>query len=107
MSGAVQRKSGFSNAGSRKAAIFIICISAVTVWWVLTPHEPAYQGKLLSSWLRDFDYSSERGVAARAAVRPIGTNALPTLIHYLNHRDGRFKMWLIAFLQKYGISARV
>lgn len=58
--------------------------------------------------LRDFDYGSHRGAAARAAVRAIGTNSLPTLIRYLEHRDSLFKLRFIAFVQQLDIwKARV
>ena len=89
----------------RKAAFFIICLLALTVSWFLIPREPAYQGKALSTWLRDFDFRSQQGAGARAAVRAIGTNSLPTLISYLTHRDKPLKLRFVAFARQHGILA--
>ena len=86
----------------RRAVVFIICLLALIVWWFLIPREPAYQGKSLSTWLRDFDFRSQQGAAARAAVRAIGTNSLPTLIGYLTHRDKPFKLRFVAFARQHG-----
>ena len=73
----------------------------VTFWRVSLPSEPKYQGKALSLWLRDLDYGSQRGAAARSAIREMGTNSLPKLIQYLTHHDNKLKLRVIAVIQQH------
>src|SRR4030095_15746165 len=53
------------------------------------PREPVHQGKPLTEWLGGFDhnYESTNYSASRAAIRAMGTNALPFLIRYLRAKD--------------------
>ncbi len=53
--------------------------------WPRRPPEPSYQGKRLGEWLRQYDVSfmPRPNTNADAAIREIGTNALPYLLNQL------------------------
>ena len=57
----------------------------------ITPHEPSYDGKKLSTWLRRLDSASSENdcAAAQIAIRTIGTAAIPFLLDGLQ-KGGRF-----------------
>ncbi len=68
---------------------------------LLVPREPVFQGKRLSWWLKAFDNtsstpvrSSVREAEAVAALRQMGTNALPFLYPMRLARDSRLKAWV-------------
>jgi hypothetical protein len=72
------------------------------VWLAMLPKEPVYQGKPLRYWLAKYDvptvlWSMPRfqrlptSAASRAALREIGTNAIPTLLEMLRERDSPLK----------------
>ena len=74
--------------------------------------EPSYQGKSLSEWLDDFSgrgreagsdlaSSTARQDASVAAVRAIGTNAIPHLLRMLDAEDSPRKLKWAALLAKY------
>jgi hypothetical protein len=69
----------------------------------MAPHELRYQGKSLSRWLKDLDFGGRRGTAARAAIRALGTNSLPTLVRYLTHHDSSAELRWVSLAQKYQI----
>ena len=70
--------------------VVIVAVCGASVWHVLHPAEPYYQGKALSVWLRQhYDcsrlyyesaQSKQRLADADSAIRQIGTNALPVLL---------------------------
>jgi hypothetical protein len=71
--------------------------------------EPFYQGKPLSFWLAGYDgqsyaYTHPMGPPgptsdeANAAIRQIGTNAVPTLLRMLQQRHSRFKVTIMGLL---------
>lgn len=68
--------------------------------------EPLYQGKALSSWLEAYDpylrwnIKPSQKQEVDAAVRHIGTNAIPTLLRMLRARDGRLKARFLEVLNK-------
>jgi HEAT repeat protein len=79
--------------------IAIVAVLASGVWLLLRSHhpEPNYQGKPLSVWLKGFDANqgSAEYSAAQSAVQQIGTDALPTLIYYLQRKDPPFhRQWI-------------
>jgi HEAT repeat protein len=54
-------------------------------WFILHPHEPAWQGKPLSRWLDEAFRAGPNGTSpvkaeAETAIRQLGTNALPLLL---------------------------
>ena len=89
----------------------------VVVWAVLKPNEPVYEGRLLTSWLRQYAENhqftepdlmlqprGELGKQAEAAIRQIGTNAIPTLLQMVQASDPPpWKLRLIEFLRKQSI----
>ncbi len=65
--------------------------------------EPAYEGKKLSAWLRDIDYGQPQAKHEKAgeAIRRMGTNTLPFLLHDLDvARQSRLKEYLIQLARK-------
>src|SRR5438045_5789104 len=66
-------------------AVLLVAVIGVIAWEVLLSHEhePVYQGKRLSVWLRDSSGTSE----LTNAVRQIGTNGIPTLLKMLRKRE--------------------
>jgi HEAT repeat protein len=90
------------------AAVFLIAV-AVLVGKVWPSGEPAYQGRPLSSWLdQDQAYLVARGDSeraskrnqARAAIREIGTNALPALLVMVGKTDSPLKTRLLTLVGK-------
>src|SRR5207247_2579622 len=62
-----------------------------------TAREPVYQGRMLRTWLEEFDqsYGSTNYYAAQEAIHAMGTNALPFLVRYLRMRDAPFHLqWI-------------
>src|SRR5437899_10700205 len=64
--------------------------------------EPSYQSRTLGAWLKDIENSRDDREAepARAAVRKIGTNAMPSLLKLMRAEDSRWKETLIILLGK-------
>ncbi|MGZ4987837.1 MAG: HEAT repeat domain-containing protein [Limisphaerales bacterium] len=79
-------------------------------WFLLVPHEPGYDGKPLSAWLDEWNRyilawdqkSPDRPKRdrAQAALRQIGTNAIPTLLKMAGRKDPAWKKTLIAIANK-------
>ncbi len=62
-------------------------------WVVFKPeNEPAYQGKKLSEWIKAF-YSVGTQVQAEEAIRKIGTNAVPLLVHWIAYEPSRNRIF--------------
>lgn len=65
-------------------AALVVCVL------VFRDREPAWQGRTLGAWLRDFEADKPESRASAAdAIRQIGTNALPLIIKRLQHPDPR------------------
>lgn len=78
------------------ATLAIIVLTLLT-WRISRPAEPTYQGRKLSSWLGDYNpisYSDPelKRPAADAAIRHIGTNAIPTYLRILRETDSPLKL---------------
>ena len=82
---------------------------------MLRPREPVYQGKRLSTWLRELDswpgdveaegmspdrHGWQSSEPAAKAIREIGTNALPYLVSALQAGDASPKMMLSKLLRR-------
>jgi hypothetical protein len=88
-----------------RAVWWLCCITATfaaIVWaW---PREPRYEGKSLGQWLADLELDSGADRNAReravAAVRAMGTNALPRLTRMLCAQDSAPKKLLLAVADK-------
>ncbi|MDB6068148.1 MAG: repeat protein [Pedosphaera sp.] len=77
--------------------LFVVLIVAVVGgigWVVWRSDEPVYEGRTLSEWLKDYDppmpliaRGASKIPAADNAVRQIGSNAIPALLHRLRAKD--------------------
>jgi len=97
------------NADMRKRLQIALAVLLVGViggigWQSLRHREPVYQGKSLSTWLEGYtpDPKSYRPLVeqpqwqqANAAVRGLGTNAIPSLLRMLRARDNPWKLKLV------------
>ena len=88
------------------ASIFILLVGLV---WFLVRHvpcEPVYRDKALTLWLRTYASSSSSGRHSREwneandAVRHIGTNCIPVLLHMIRENDSKLTLRLVALAQK-------
>src|SRR5689334_9442211 len=84
-----------------KKCVLIIAIGVFVLgglrWQIVRHREPIYKGKRLTDWLREYD-AAQPGVTFKEvdeAVRQIGTNALPQLLHLLRAKDTPLKLFLI------------
>lgn len=82
-------------------AVAILVLVAVTIYSV-APREPVYQGKSLSWWIEQYHGSfstlgpmSPRAIEdeskARTAIKAIGTNAIPTLLKWMQTPESPLK----------------
>jgi hypothetical protein len=89
-------------------AVLVFAALVATVWHSLPPREPVYQGRPLSGWLNDYIYAlptiyradaatrAAAHSAVIAAVRAIGTNAIPFLLEMLQRPDdSRLRLLLL------------
>jgi hypothetical protein len=80
-------------------AVLLVILAGLIAWQGLRlrEREPEYQGKGLRTWLREARGQSNwqaRG-SAEAAIRHIGTNAIPTLLEMLRQKDSPLTSKLI------------
>jgi HEAT repeat protein len=96
-------------------AAMLLATIGVMVWLVQGPPEPSYQGEPLHVWLERYRESSyepdgylpvavsaetlQARAEARAAIREMGTNALPFLLKLLGTRDSELKSRSVEVLQ--------
>jgi len=94
----------------------VIVIAAVVLFlgWLLShriePREPSYQGRRLSTWIYDYfdatrphsKFPDPRATrqAAQHAIKEMGTNAIPTLLQWLQATDSPMKTRLNSLLNK-------
>ncbi len=93
--------------------ILLVTVLSVLAWSLLRAHDdgPAYQGKTLGQWLMQLNSSYPDGMdsskswqaqmssaqlQAAEAIRQMGTNALPYLIHALTNVNSRRKESIIS-----------
>jgi HEAT repeat protein len=105
--------------GYRVAVILVLIILMGAVAWLVLrkPEEPVYQGKPLQAWLAQYDATMFAGNAppglreakreeATAALKQIGTNAIPTLLTMIRAKDPcwlvvlRRQRWLYRFVNR-------
>jgi HEAT repeat protein len=81
--------------------VLLVAALGSLIWLMLRSNEPVYQAKSLSVWLEQ--YSTNRwplDKQAEAAIRHIGTNAVPILLKRLSTREDSLKMKLLARVPK-------
>jgi len=105
-------------------AVLLVILAGVIGWRGLREREPVYQGRSLSKWLEDYtplpgvfglgdstilligagggvqSYHND-STKVDAAVRQIGTNALPTLFRMLRAKDSALRLMLVRFAQQH------
>ena len=86
------------NKRRKLIAVVLLSLAALDVCVLVLPdREPAWQGRTLGAWLRDFDADKpEVRASAADAIRQIGTNALPLIIQHLQHPDPRSPSTILA-----------
>ncbi len=104
----------------RRMRIMLICFFCVAVagLYVFTRPQLSYKGRSLSSWLEQLDCTypvgdydpgrswqaqmSSEGAEAAEAIRQMGTNAVPSLLQWLENtnQDGRVRIELGAILHR-------
>ena len=78
------------------AVLFVAPLGGL-VWVLSRPTEPAYQGKPLSAWLKEFNgVPEDTNQAAFVAFREMGTNAIPALLKTLQSGDPPFQKLILA-----------
>jgi hypothetical protein len=83
------------------ALVTAVVVVAVAFW---PDPEPKYGGKRLGEWLSvafDANYESAQRIEAQAAVRNIGTNALPILLEWIYYAPPDWKISLAERARKY------
>jgi HEAT repeat protein len=82
--------------------LFLLLLTGVLAWRFSSDREPMFEGRPLSYWMQGYLQNSSEPLqlSARAAMREIGTNAIPTLLRMLQKRDSPVKLKLIAFSEK-------
>jgi hypothetical protein len=80
----------------------LVAAWAGVVFMLLSAHQPAYEGKALNAWIDQLQKSPDgaRREEAEAAIRHIGTNALPTLLGMVRTKDSAFKKKLLALANR-------
>jgi len=87
--------------------VVVILMAGGLVIYLATPKEPSYGGRTVTAWLADYEASfvtnalkgqprspSPAMQASGRAVKEIGTNAIPTLLHLLKAKDSPIKIKL-------------
>jgi HEAT repeat protein len=82
------------------AALVVVCgLAAFRTW----DRQPAFEGKKLSDWLIQYENSqddNDERAAAEAAVRRLGTNALPYLVKWLRYEPSQSQRKLAGALSR-------
>src|SRR5436190_23473581 len=90
-----------------KGRLLKICVLgalfAALIIYFRPPPDPVSNGKPLSEWMTDAsdgNWPRKSAVPADEAIRQIGTNAFPMIIHLLRSHDSGLKMQLLGFCYK-------
>lgn len=72
------------------------CALALAIILSLRPNsEPSYQGKRLSWWVVQYEQNPAGREEAQRAIAQIGTNALPTLLQWINYEEPPWRTKLV------------
>lgn len=82
-----------------------VCLALVALLVLSNAGEPSYNGRSLSSWLRQCDLPLDQDKQikeAQSAVRAIGAEkVLPRLLALIKTKDSRMRTWLVEQSEKY------
>jgi len=80
--------------GRRLLLILLGCVASITLAMLLWPteREPEYNGVPLTKWLER--YNDGNNAEATAAIRRIGTNALPFLLRWIQYESPGWRISL-------------
>ncbi len=110
LSGEIVATGDNAHVRKRKSVTLVIMLAVVITGlciYLSRSREPGYQGKSLSQWLRQSARSEENDiggagtVSGKAAVRQIGTNAIPSLLAMLKRKSSPFALKMIALAQRH------
>jgi len=80
----------------RRLIWLLLClgVGAVLTAALFRSHDPVYEGKNLTEWFKEITVGSDldRTPAARNAIRAMGTNALPTLMKWIDYEPSGVRM---------------
>ena len=72
------------------AILALASVVTISVWPDASP-EPRYNGRKLSDWVLDYPQAGASD-EAEAAIRAIGTNAIPCLLRWIQYEPSRGRM---------------
>lgn len=83
----------------RNIGLMLLGLFAAAVVWVTWPgeREPSYQGRRLSEWITSYN-SHPRDQEAGDAIRQIGTDALPSLLRWIEYEEPGWRYRLLHWL---------
>ena len=86
-------------------AILLVAVAGVIGWQIFRFHEPVYHGKRLTGWLEQYGTNhwsagrnGELDKQAEAAIRQIGTNAIPLYLEMIATKQSPFSFKLSALV---------
>lgn len=91
---------------------FLLVLLVALAFFLLKPREPSYQGKPMSVWLarapanRLSSYPGGNESEVAEAIQHIGTNAIPTLLHYAAAKDTRLMKFFLKMNEKESLVPR-
>jgi HEAT repeats len=106
---------------TRNLILLSLALLGILICLFLFLREPSYQGRGISSWLRDYYESQQQARSGastspaptrtpqqqfdlqrqcRVAIRAIGSNAVPTLVNLVRTRDSSLKLKILTLLSK-------
>lgn len=87
----------------KRIALRVVAIIAFASFaWLLTrPSQPLYDGRSLTQWMAALGSAdTDEEAHAFAAIEAMGTNALPTIIRFLERRDSTLKLRCLRVAQR-------
>lgn len=89
------------------AILISLAVASLAFFYFLWPREPAYQGKPLTAWLKQFatnhwaaGFGGDLDRQAEDAIQHIGTNAVPIYLQMMTPKESPLKVKLLALASK-------
>jgi hypothetical protein len=79
-----------------RLSVVISCVVLFLLAYTLLPHEPQWQGRTVSNWLKALRPGNppEQQMQAEAAIQALGTNCIPTFLRLMSMEDSRLKLFV-------------